>query len=471
MNVIEAILASDNVVALYPAPNIDEAVTESAPANAPAHAGGTDAIPDGESSATLEAAAEESDADEAIAAELPAPVVPAILQVSRDAFAAAMVACTRAVEKRNTIPVLGNVLIAGTEHGLRITGTDLDLAISADVFAEGDSHFAATLPAHLLSDVLKKAKKSESIILSYEDSAKVSLLLGNRLSVDLQSLPATDFPTFAFGAVTHSAVMPTADLLRAFQKVEFAISTEETRYYLNGVYVYSKDREGKLVFVATDGHRMGIAELPLPADLAGMPGHIIPRATVKQFLALAKAKGAPDTVVFDVHGTKYVEDADGHTVGGVGPRLSFKIGDITLATKPIDGTFPDYARVVPAGNESTMRVNGAELDEAISQVMCISSERGRAVRLSITESMLRLTVANPDSGKATSDVECEFDVPGSISPVLDIGFNAVHMRDILSHIESEAVEFKLADPGSPTLIRGAGDGDNGVTYILMPIRV
>jgi DNA polymerase III subunit beta len=470
---------TSNVVA-FPAGAVDSVIAESL-----ASCGITAPAGDGNYSTTDEPIAAVADAApetvEAVA-DVPEPIIPAKLTVSRDAFAAAVAACVRAVEKRNTIPVLTNLLIVGNEYGMRVTGTNLDIAISADVSATGDAHFAATVPAHMLSSVLAKAKIADSIILSYADDGKVSFRLGGSLSVDLHSITPNDFPTFQAGDLSHSFAIPTADLIRAFEKVELAISKEEARYYLNGVYVHhlparridqvSNGSNGTLRFVATDGHRMAVVDLPAPAGAEGMPGYIMQASAVKQFLALAKGKGAPSMVAFNVHAPLVEKDEyDGTEQAVCGPRLSLTIGNLTLANKPIDGTFPDYCRVIPTGNDSIMRVEVADLDNAVNQVTCISSERGRAVRLSITESVLCLSVSNPDAGTARSEITCDFTVPKASASAMDIGFNSRYVRDILAHIDGEVATFKLADPGSPTLICGDGDADKGVMFVLMPMRV
>jgi DNA polymerase III subunit beta len=474
---METIALADNVVALRSTQSVAVVIAEtSVPDGTPAHAGDGTYTADAEFIALDDEA--EQPADVAVA-DVPEPVVPARLTVSRDAFATAVAAVVRAVERRNTIPVLANLLIAGNEHGMKITGTNLDIAIAADVCAHGDSHFAATVPAHMLADVLKKAKIAESIILSYDSDAKVTFKLGDHLSVDLHSLPTTDFPQWQAGDLSHAFTMETDALVRVFEKVQFAISTEETRYYLNGVYVhhvpanrvaaYNGDN-GMLRFVAIDGHRMAVVELPAPRGSENMAGYIIQRDAVKQFLALAKAKGAPRTVTFNVHGPLVEKDDDGESRCVVGPRLSFTIGNVTLASKPIDGAFPDYARVVPTGNDHAMRVAVADIAAAIEQATCISSERGRAVRLSVTATRLCLSVTNPDAGAARSEIECDYTVPSDGAyPELDIGFNSRYLLDILGHVDQEVAVIKFADPCAPTLIQGEGAPD--VTFVLMPMRV
>jgi DNA polymerase-3 subunit beta len=274
------------------------------------------------------------------------------------------------------------------------------------------------------------------------------VIRAGRSRFTLQTLPETDFPDLAAGDMTHEFTLAAADLKRLIDKTQFAISTEETRYYLNGIYLHTAGEGTKAMLraVATDGHRLAQVELAAPAGAAGMPGVIIPRKTVGEVQRL-------------------VEDLDGEIkVELSATKIRFTIGPVVLTSKLIDGTFPDYARVIPLGNDKQLEVEKRDFEQAVDRVSTVASERGRAVKLSLSSGRLVLSVINPDSGSATEEIEVAYD-----ADPLDIGFNSRYLLDIAAQIDGDTAVLKLADPGSPTLIQDK-DG-KGALYVLMPMRV
>jgi DNA polymerase-3 subunit beta len=261
-------------------------------------------------------------------------------------------------------------------------------------------------------------------------------------------LPESDFPDLASGEMTHKFVLKAADLKRLIDKTQFAISTEETRYYLNGIYVHAAgtNKTQTLRAVATDGHRLAQTEIELPEGATGLPGIIVPRKTV----------GEVQRLIEDTEAEIKVELSQG--------KIRLTIGNVVLTSKLIDGTFPDYGRVIPQNNDKELVVDKADFASAVDRVSTISSERGRAVKLALSSGKLVLSVTNPDSGSATEEIEVEY-----ASDPLDIGFNSRYLLDIAAQIEGEVAVLRLADPGSPTLIQ---DRDNKTAlYVLMPMRV
>jgi DNA polymerase-3 subunit beta len=392
--------------------------------------------------------------------------------IDRAAFLSAVTAAVRVVEKRNTLPILGNVLIRQTDDGLTVTGTDLDMETAVKVPGAVDPGFAVTVPGHTLLDILKRAKASDMVGLDYTDTAVEVEFDG--LRIKLQGLPAADFPKFkADFSEAHRFSIPRDELRRLFAKTEFAISTESVRYYLNGVFLHSVAFDGSVVLraVATDGHRLSHQSVPVPLGAGGMPGVIVPRKTVGEILHHSKP-------TFTGRGkAKVASGPERIGVRVTAAKIEFTIGDMVLTSKLVDGTFPDYGRVIPGWNPFTVRVDKSALAVAIDQVSVVSSERGRAVKLSFLDpGTVRLTVANPDTGTATTDVPAVFD--DSDMPVKDgtksahlgeIGFNARYVLDLLANMDGDTVRFKLADPGSPTLV--LDDGDQTLTMVLMPMRV
>jgi DNA polymerase-3 subunit beta len=353
----------------------------------------------------------------------------------------------RVVEKRNTIPILANVLIRAGKNGLELKATDLDLEIVETLPAEVKQAGATTVPAHMIYDIVRKLPEGAQIELqSGNDRGSLAIRAG-RSRFTLQSLPETDFPDLAAGELPHRFSLPTADLKRLVDKTQFAISTEETRYYLNGIYLHAvEEKPVKLRAVATDGHRLAQVEMPAPKGASGIPGVIVPRKTVAEVQRLVEDGG--EEVEIELSPSK----------------IRFSFNKVVLTSKLIDGTFPDYVRVIPAANDKTLVVEKAEFAAAVDRVSTVSSERGRAVKLSLTSGKLTLSVTNPDSGSATEELEVEYD-----AEALDIGFNSRYLLDITAQLEGEKAELKLADPGSPTLLRDQDAA--GALYVLMPMRV
>jgi DNA polymerase-3 subunit beta len=354
----------------------------------------------------------------------------------------------RVVERRNTIPILANVLIKADKGKLSLKATDLDLEVTDSIAAEVSPGGATTVPAHMFYDIVRKLPEGAQIVVEGSGERAVLSLRAGRSRFTLQTLPESDFPDLAVGDMTHSFALAAGDLKRLIDRTQFAISTEETRYYLNGIYLHAagSGKNHTLRAVATDGHRLAQVELPLPQGASGMPGVIVPRKTVGEVQRL-------------------IETADGEvSVELSSGKIRFTIGDVVLTSKLIDGTFPDYARVIPVNNDKMLTVDKKDFEAAIDRVSTVSSERGRAVKLSLNSGRLVLLVNNPDSGSATEEVEVEY-----TADPLDIGFNSRYLLDIAAQIEGEVAILKLADPGSPTLIQGKDS--KGALYVLMPMRV
>jgi DNA polymerase-3 subunit beta len=354
----------------------------------------------------------------------------------------------RVVERRNTIPILSNVLLKAEGANLMMKATDLDLEITEGAPAMTEQAGATTVPAHLLYEIVRKLGDGSEVMLSTDaDGATMSVASG-RSKFSLQCLPEADFPDLTAGSFSHTFKIKAADLKMLIERTQFAISTEETRYYLNGIFLHTVEAGGalKLRAVATDGHRLARAEIEAPSGSEGMPGIIIPRKTVGEIQKLIED---PESEIrFEVSDAKI--------------RLSF--GDIVLTSKLIDGTFPDYQRVIPSGNDKEMRVDCGTFASAVDRVSTISSERGRAVKLALADGQMTLTVNNPDSGSATEELAVSFE-----GDPLEIGFNARYLLDITGQLTGDDAVFKLADPGSPTIILDSSSND--ALYVLMPMRV
>jgi DNA polymerase-3 subunit beta len=370
------------------------------------------------------------------------------LTVERAALLKSLGHVHRVVERRNTIPILANVLIRAEKSALSLKATDLDLEVIETIDAETAATGASTVPAHMFYDIVRKLPEGSQIVLeALGDRASLAIRAG-RARFTLQTLPETDFPDLAAGEMSHRFSLVASDLKRLIDKTQFAISTEETRYYLNGIYLHTAGtgNSATLRAVATDGHRLAQVELPVPTGAAGMPGIIIPR----------KAVGEVQRLVEDAQAEIGIELSQ--------TKIRFTLGPVVLTSKLIDGTFPDYGRVIPVGNDKELVVDKGEFEAAVDRVSTVSSERGRAVKLSLSNGRMVLSVTNPDSGSATEELEVEYQ-----ADPLDVGFNSRYLLDIAAQIEGGSAVLKLADPGSPTLIQDREAA--GSLYVLMPMRV
>ena len=370
------------------------------------------------------------------------------ITLERAALVKALAHVHRVVERRNTIPILSNVLIEANGGAVTFKATDLDIEITEVAPADVTQAGGATAPAHTLYEIVRKIPDGAQVSLEMTGETSQMLLRSGRSRFNLQCLPQADFPDLSTADLTHSFSLAASDLKRLIEKTQFAISTEETRYYLNGIFIHTVEVEGRNVLraVATDGHRLARVEIPAPAGAAGMPGVIVPRKAVAEILKLVEDAGEEVKVELS-------------TV-----KARFTFGAVVLTTKLIDGTFPDYQRVIPTGNDKRLTLEKKSFQEAVDRVSTISSERGRAVKLSIADGRVTLSVNNPDSGSATEEVEVDYD-----AAPLDIGFNARYLLDIAQQLDSDTALFKLADAGSPTLVQDR-DGANAL-YVLMPMRV
>ncbi len=370
------------------------------------------------------------------------------LVIERGELLRALGHVTSVVERRTTIPILSNVLLSASGNALSFKATDLEREVIEDATADVSTNGSLTVPAHVLHDIARKLPDGAQVRIERDGSEERLSVVAGHARFALQTLPAGDFPDLALGDVTQEFIISAGDLKRLIDKTRFAISTEETRYYLNGIYMHVAETDGKKMLraVATDGHRLAQVELAMPDGAADMPGIIIPRKTVHELHRLIEASGSNLKV-------------------GVSPtKVRFEIGTVTLTSKLIDGTFPDYARVIPQGNDKEMKVSNAEFISAVDRVSTIASERGRAVKLNITSDKLELSVSNPEGGSASEQINVSYDADD-----LEIGFNARYLLDIAGQLEGEDARFMLADPGSPTMVRDSED--MSALYVLMPMRV
>ncbi len=354
----------------------------------------------------------------------------------------------RVVERRNTYPILANVLLEAGENGLKLRATDLDIEVTETVAAMVAAPGTTTVPAHTLFEIVRKLADGAEVHLE-ADGAEQMRISSGRSRFFLSCLSPDGFPDLKSGEFTHEFSIAAADLAGLIERTQFAISNEETRYYLNGIYFHTIEVEGTQLLraAATDGHRLARTDMQAPAGAIGMPGIIVPKKTVTELQKLLD--GVEDEVAVELCDTKIRISVDG----------------VVLLSKLIEGTFPDYERVMPKNNDKEMRVDTASFATAVDRVSTIASERGgKAVKLSLGEGLLELSVTNPDHGNANEELPVSFE-----DEAFEIGFNARYLLDIISQIKSENAIFMFGDSGAPTLV--SDEKQTNALYVLMPMRV
>jgi len=376
------------------------------------------------------------------------------LTIERGALLKSLGHVQNVVERRNTIPILSNVLLEAGSNALGLTATDMDLTIIERVAVSVGANGAATVPAHTLYDIVRKLPEGAQVEIGGDGDGSQAVVRAGRSKFSLPTLPREDFPATSGGDLPHKFSLAAKDLRSLIDRSRFAISTEETRYYLNGIFLHVTDGKGAkgkadsghLRAVATDGHRLARVEMPVPAGAAGMPGIIVPRKTVGELRKLID------------------ETEEQIEVSLSDTRIRFAFDSVTLSSKLIDGNFPDYQRVIPTGNDKTMTVDRRMFAEAVDRVSTIASEKSRAVKISLKKGSMVLSASSPEYGSANEELEIGYDgVP------IEIGFNARYLLDITSQLQGTEAEFKLADAASPTLLGDASD--TSALYVLMPMRV
>jgi DNA polymerase-3 subunit beta len=371
------------------------------------------------------------------------------ITVSRRDLHPALVAVSRIVESRTTIPILSNIALEAADGRLVLRGTDLDIEARAGIDATIDVPGALTLSAGRLRDIVGKLDDGPVSISSSSEMAGTAKIRAGRAKFDLGVLPIVDFPDLSAGTPTHSFGLPGDVLAAGLEAVAFAISTEETRYYLNGTFMHVTD--GRLILVATDGHRLSKWSMPAPDGAEGMPGVIVPRKTCGEIVKLAKGDPRPAALALDAS------------------KIRVEAGDTILVSKLIDGTFPDYGRVIPAIWAGEATIDRTEMAAVVDRVATVQSQRGNAVKLGLADGRLTVSVTDPDTGHAEEEIAAEIDEGFA----LEIGFNGRYLAAILASLDGERVTMRLTDAGSPSIFVPAAPLPAAADrlVVLMPMRV
>tara|TARA_B100001996_G_scaffold363163_1_gene331219 strand:- start:151 stop:1266 length:1116 start_codon:yes stop_codon:yes gene_type:complete len=369
------------------------------------------------------------------------------LTIERASFLKSLGHVQSVVERRNTIPILSNLKLDAIDGKVALNATDMDLDIVESVACNITEPGTTTAPAHTLYDIVRKLPEGAQVALDVDTEGKMILSSG-RSRFTLSCLPEEEFPVLSGGDLAHEFSITVSEAKALIDKTRFAISTEETRYYLNGIFFHIAESGDVKVLrsVATDGHRLASMEVPMPKGAEGMPSVIIPRKAVAELRKLVDESNA------DI------------TIGISDSKIRFSFDDTILTSKLIDGTFPDYQRVIPEGNEKQLDVPTKVFSDAVDRVSAISSEKSRAVKLNLSSGSLILSASSPEDGNATEELEVSYQ-----GESMEIGFNSGYLLDIVRQIESDNSRLMLADAASPTII--SEENEAGALYVLMPMRV
>jgi len=373
------------------------------------------------------------------------------LIIERSALLKAMNPAQGVVERKNTIPILSNVRLDVAGEGISVRATDLDIEGIETLPATVESDGATTVNAHLLHEIIRKLPEGAEISLDVDETSGRLDIVAGRSQFSLATLPHEDFPVVASSEYECSYSLPASVARRLFDKTMFAMSTEETRYYLNGVYIHvaEEDGERRLRAVATDGHRLARVDADLPAGAEAAPGVIVPRKTVGELRRL-------------------LDDSESEIAVSVSEtKIRFSVDEMVLTSKVIDGSFPDYSRVIPVGNTKKMEVDAAEFAQAVDRVATVArdSKDKVAVKFVVEQDMLTLSVNATETGStATEELAVAYGDETMVT-----GFDPRYLLEIASQVERENAIFMFGDANAPTLVR-EGD-DKSAIYVVMPMRV
>ena len=367
--------------------------------------------------------------------------------VDRDIFLKTLSHANGIIEKKSTLPILSNVLIEAKNSKIKITATDLDIIYFEEISAEEiKAEGTTTTSSSILYDVLRKLQTGSKVEFSLINSNKLKLISGNS-KFNLLCLPPDNFPLSDENIEQKGFEISSNKLLKLLNKTKISISNDETRHYLNGIYLHKTRLENKsfLCGVATDSHRLSSSSLEIDSS-TNIESVILPKKTIFQLISLLEQ----DSSVIKISINK--------------SKIKFEMSNYVLISKVIDGRFPDYNKVIPKSNDKTLKIKLNDFKNSIERVTTVSSDRSEGLKMNITKDAVQLSVNSPNSGDGTENVKAEFN-----SGDLNISFNSRYLIDIASQIENESISLNLKDAGSPVLIKDFSDKNS--FYVVMPMKI
>lgn len=370
------------------------------------------------------------------------------IDVERNDLLRVMSRAQSIVERRTTIPILSNILFEAVENRVYCRTTDLDIEIVDVLKASIVGNGAVTVNANTLYEIVRKLSEGSRVNLSYDQQKGRLEIKSGKSEFSLSTLSKDDFPMMASSDYECNFSISADELRRLFEKSKFAMSSEETRYYLNGVYLHCGEQAGVKVLraVATDGHRLARVDCDLPIEADKIPGVIIPKKTVGEIRSILD--GLEEKVAVSVSPNK----------------IRFSNSVTTITSKVIDGTFPDYSRVIPKENKNRMEVDADDFSRAVDRVSTVSLDKARAVKLILSDDKLMLSVNSPESGTASEELVVSY----SDEPI-EIGFNSKYLQELASQVDKENAVFFFNSSGDPALMQEGKD--QSAIYVVMPMRV
>ena len=371
--------------------------------------------------------------------------------VERSDLLKAMSRAQSIVERRTTIPILSNVLIEAIDGKISLRTTDLDIEIVERVSASVEQDGHTTVGAHTLHDIVRKLPDGASIqLIADQVSSRLEVKAG-RSRFSLATLPREDFPIMANSEYDSNFTIAPKVLNRLFEKSKFAMSTEETRYYLNGVYFHvASNAQGRVLrAVATDGHRLAQYDIPLPQGAKDMNGIIIPKKMIQEL-------------------RRVLDDATGDINIQLNEnKIKFSFNNMQIISKVIDGTFPDYTKVIPQSNDKSITTNNEELKKAIDRVSAVAineETKSKAIKLIIESNKISLSVDSSSRGSAIEEIDLDYN-----NEKVEIGFNSRYLIDICNEIDGDKINLKFLNSTSPAII--LDNTDENLFFVLMPMRI
>ena len=355
------------------------------------------------------------------------------------------------VEVRHTLPILSNIVLSAENNELSLSSTNLDIFCSDKIDAEIVNSGEISVPAITFFEIVKRLPSGSDVILSMGDEDTELILKCGRSKFNLSTLKTEDFPILSDKDLSTNFVISADELSRMIDKTKFAISNEETRYYLNGIF-FHKAESNSIKFlraVATDGHRLAQYDIPLPQGAEEITGIIIPKKTV-----------------FELR--KVLDDADGDVNVSLNEnKIKFSFNNLKIISKVIDGTFPDYTKVIPQNNDKKFKTNNSELKNAIDRVSAVAineETKSKAIKLTIENNKLNLSVESQSKGSAKEEIDISYS-----NEKVDIGFNSRYLLDICNEVDGDEIDVNLLDSISPAII--LDKTDENLFFVLMPMRI
>ena len=351
------------------------------------------------------------------------------------------------VERKSTLPILANLLIEAKDNSLILSATDMDISIKDSLDCNIIEEGSTTVSAHTLYEIVRKLPDNSEIEIISNDGKIMSLRSG-KSKFSLGCLPKEDFPIIEIGDLENEISLNSKTLLKLIEKTRFAISNEETRYFLNGIYFHNQQNQdlSTLSVVATDGHRLAKMDYDLKEKIKEFPGIIIPKKTINEVYKLLS--DLDDTTKINLNSNKIV----------------FFIGSTILISKLIDGNFPDYKKVIPKDNTNKLTVNRNEFSLAIDRVSTIVSEKSPVIKFKLMNNLMNLSSVNSESGTATEDLNIDYS-----GDDIEIGFNSKYILEMINNLEDQNIILNFKDSSSP--VTAIEESNPNLVYVLMPMRV